>query len=119
MLNMSKVRIFKDLKKMFKSSIRQKLFLRVNWVKIFNFFMGCYFLENFGWNSREGPEASDKLAHFHKFEHLCKISTNEECACFKPLRCYNYHGNKFKSANNSTIVGILTFMSRIFRAQLS
>ena len=25
----------------------------------------------FGWNKREGPLASDKVANFHKFEQLC------------------------------------------------
>ena len=37
------------------------------------FLTGCYFLEIFGWNSRVGPQASDKVTNFHKFEHLCQI----------------------------------------------
>ena len=36
-----------------------------------HFFIGCYFLESFGWNKREGPWASDRVANFDEFEHLC------------------------------------------------
>ena len=39
-----------------------------------------------------------------------KIPTNEEVSCFKYLRCCIYHANNVKMP---TIVGILTFMSRI------
>ena len=39
-----------------------------------------------------------------------KIKTNEEVSCFKSLKCCIYHDNNVKMP---TIVGILTFMSRI------
>ena len=47
-----------------------------------------------------------------KFQLLIKtkILTNEEVSCFKSLRCCIYNANKVKIP---TIVGILTFMSRI------
>ena len=39
-----------------------------------------------------------------------KMPTSEEVSCFKSLRCSIYHANNVKI---TTIVGILTFMSRI------
>ena len=47
-----------------------------------------------------------------KFELLIKtkIRTNEEVACSKALSCCIYHANNVKMP---TIVGILTFMSKI------
>ena len=37
-----------------------------------------------------------------KFQLLIKVKipTNEECSCFKSLRCCIYHANKCLSANN-------------------
>ena len=61
------------------------------------------------------PEAMLEISSAHK----TKIPTNKEAhlAFFKSLRCCIYHANNVKMP---TIVGILTFMSRInFYAQLS
>ena len=42
--------------------------------------------------------------------HKIKIPPNKEVACFKSLRCCIYHA---KNVKMPTIVGILSFMSRI------
>ena len=57
---MTKVQLFKALKKNVQIEYKKNAF-SVNQfglnilVKIFIFFMVCYFLEKFGWNLREGP----------------------------------------------------------------
>ena len=59
------------------------------------------------------PEVMLEISTAHK----TKIPTNKEVAFFKSLRCCIYQANNVKMP---TIVGILTFMSRInFYAQLS
>ena len=54
-LKTAKVRLFKDLTKMFKSSVRKKAFSMNHFGQKILFFIGCYFLEILGWNLREGP----------------------------------------------------------------
>ena len=45
-----------------------------------------------------------------KFQLLIKIPTNKEISCFKPLKYCIYPADNVKMP---TIVGIITFMSRI------
>ena len=59
----------------------------------------------------------NSTGHETSTAHKTKIQTNKGVSCFKYIRCCIYHANK--NVKMPTIVGILTFMSRIFRAQLS
>ena len=54
---------------MVKWSIGKKNMIQL--IKIFNFFLACYFLKIFGSSLRDCNYASEKVTHIHKFKHLC------------------------------------------------
>ena len=55
------------------------------------------------------PQLSTKFQLFIK----TKIPTNKTVSCFKSFRSCIYHANKCKNVKMPTVVGVLSFMSRI------